>query len=36
MIVTNKDLPISVKEDIQRIKKSGERLYRKEDVMSLV
>jgi hypothetical protein len=36
MIVTNKGLPISVKEDIQKIKKGGKSYYCKEDVMSLV
>jgi len=36
MIVTNKGLPISVKEDIQRIKKGDKSFYCKEDVMSLV
>lgn len=33
MIVTNKGLPISVKENIQRIKKGGKSFYCKVDVM---
>jgi hypothetical protein len=35
-IVTNRGLPVSVKEDIQRIKNSSKSFYCKEDVMLLV